>query len=65
MNKRSAFQIASVSCRKPTIDLFEHLVHRFNVVVVQEPGLAVLLVLFERDAIAVGDVDGFAVVLAQ
>lgn len=48
-----------------TINLLEHLVHLLNIIVVQEPCLAVFFVFFEWDAERVGDVDGLAIVLAK
>ena len=48
-----------------TVDLLEHLPHALNIVVVEEPRLAVALVLLERNAERVGDVHGRAVVLPQ
>jgi hypothetical protein len=48
-----------------TVDLLEHLEHALDVVVVEEPRLAVLLVFLERDAERVRDVDRLPVVLAQ
>ena len=48
-----------------TVDLLEHLPHAVDVVVVEEPRLAVLLVLLEGDTEGVRDVDRAAVVLPQ
>jgi hypothetical protein len=48
-----------------TVDLLEHLEHALDVVVVEEPGLRVLLVLLERDPERVRDVDRLPVVLAE
>lgn len=48
-----------------TVHLLEHLPHPFDVIVVQEPRFRVLLVLFERDAEGIGNVDGLAIILAK
>lgn len=48
-----------------TVDLFEHVVHALDVIVVEEPRLAVLFVLLEWDTERIGDVDGLDVVLSQ
>ena len=48
-----------------TVHLLEHLPHPFDVIVVQEPCFRVLLVLFERDAEGIGNVDGLAIILAK
>ena len=48
-----------------TVDLLEHLPHAVDVVVVEEPRLAVLLILFKGDTEGVRDVDRGAVVLTQ
>ena len=49
----------------PTIDLFEHLPHAFNVVVVEEPCLRVPFILFKGYSKRVRDVDCLAVVLPE
>ena len=48
-----------------TVDLLEHLPHALDVVVVEEPRLAILVVLLERDTERVRDVHRRAVVLAE
>ena len=48
-----------------TIDLFEHLEHTLDVIVVEEPRLGVPVVLLERHAERVGDVDRPPVVLPE
>ena len=48
-----------------TIYFFEHFVHRFDVIVVQKPGLGVFLVLLEGDPIAICYIHGFAIILAK
>ena len=48
-----------------TIDLFEHLEHALDIVVVEEPRLGVLVVLLERNPERVGDVDRLARVLTE
>ena len=47
--------------RQLTVHLLEH---PLDVIMIQEPGLALLLVLFIRHGEAVCNVDGLAVVLA-
>lgn len=51
--------------KKRTVDLLEHLEHRLNVVVVQEPRLGVPVILLERHAERVGNVDRLPVVLPE
>lgn len=53
-----------IASSERTVHLPEHIIHAFNVVVVEEPGLWVLLILLERDTEGVGDVDSLAVVLS-
>ena len=49
----------------PTVDLLEHFPHALDVVVVQEPSLWVLLILFEGYTKGIGDVDCLPVILPQ
>ena len=48
-----------------TIHFLEHLPHRFNIVVIEEPSLAVVLVLFKGHCERVRHVDDLSVVLAE
>ena len=48
-----------------TVDLLEHLPHALDVVVIEEPRLAILVVLLERDTERVRDVHRRAVVLPK
>lgn len=48
-----------------TIDLFEHLEHTLDIVVIEEPRLGILVVLLERYPERVGDVDRLAVILTK
>lgn len=48
-----------------TIDFFEHLVHSLDVIMIQEPCLAIFLVFLEGDTERVCDIDCFAIVLAK
>ena len=48
-----------------TIDLFEHLEHTLDIVVIEEPRLGVLVVLLERYPERVGDIDRLAVILTK
>ena len=51
--------------KKLTIDLFEHLEHTLDIVMIEEPRLGILVVLLERYPERVGDVDRLAVILAE
>lgn len=48
-----------------TINLFEHLEHTLDIVVIEEPRLSILVVLLKRDPKRVGDIDRFAVILTK
>jgi len=48
-----------------TIDLFEHLEHTLDIVVIEEPRLGILVILLERYSKRVGDVDRLAVILTK
>jgi hypothetical protein len=48
-----------------TVDLLEHLPHAFDVIMVQKPSLAILLVLLEWYPKRICDVYRFAIVLAK
>lgn len=48
-----------------TIDFLEHLPHSFNIIVIEEPSLRILLILFEGNSEGVGDIHGLSVVLTE
>ena len=48
-----------------TVHLLEHLPHPFDVIMIQEPRLRVLLVLLEGDTEGIGNVYRLAVILAE
>ena len=49
--------------RKRTVDFLEHLEHRLDIIVVQEPRLGIPIVLLERHTERIRDVDRSPVVL--
>jgi len=49
----------------PTVDLLKHFIHAFDVIVVQEPRLAVFFIFFEWYTERIGNVYDFAVVLSK
>jgi len=48
-----------------TIDLFEHLEHTLDIIVIEEPRLGVLIVLLEGYPERIGDIDRLAVILTK
>ena len=52
----SVYGSATSGCER-TVHFLEHVIHALDVVVIEEPCLRVLLVLFERDTEGIGDVD--------
>jgi hypothetical protein len=63
--KKILNQIKNRVSKTPTIDFLKHIEHALDVIMVQEPRFAVLLVLFEGYTERVGDVYSFSVVLTQ
>ena len=64
---KSAFSFAQqvIGEQELTIDLLEHLVHPLDIIMVQEPRLAILLVLLKRDAKRVRHIDRLSIILPK
>lgn len=57
-------QVGQMKVHEHTIDFLEHLPYILNVVVIQEPGFAVLLLLFEGYGEGICHIYGLPIVLA-